>query len=164
LLQVAKLVLCVFIKAARHHKPIPGDYAGVPELPTVVEEFVFHSIRTICLPGIAGVTLIKWDKWITVLIIVDLCCFQPDFINADLFSQLINFRYLMLIRADHQKLKDDVGCRRTNIPLCFYDVSGALQHRLQVARFTVIFINFLRSAVHGNNKTVQPGGDRLSCI
>ena len=46
-LQVTHLVLGVFVKTTRYYLPVPGDHAGMPKFPAVIEQFVFRNMPTV---------------------------------------------------------------------------------------------------------------------
>lgn len=72
ILKISHGVLGILIETTGYDFTIPGDDAGVPELPAVVLKFVFDLVATIGLAYVAGVSLNTWDEWVALLIVINL--------------------------------------------------------------------------------------------
>ena len=86
-------MLRIFIKTAGHYAPVPGDDTRVPELPAVIEQFIFDLIGAILLDSIAWVSIQSRYQVMAILIVIDLSCFKFYFIYSYLFSQFFDIFY-----------------------------------------------------------------------
>lgn len=81
--QIAKAVLSVFIEAARYDNTVPGNDAGMPESPAMVEQGVFNTVSPIGELFIAGVFVQRRDKGVAMGVGIDLSGFEFHFIYSD---------------------------------------------------------------------------------
>lgn len=90
-----------------------------------------------------------------MLVVIDLGRFQFDFVNANLLGEAVDFGDLVLVRADHEKLEDDVRRLRFQFFFPFHHIPCALQNHLQLALFAVALISVLRRAINGDDEAVE---------
>jgi hypothetical protein len=63
----------------------------------------------------------------------------------------------MFIRLHYQKLKDDMRARRIQLFFPFYNIGSTFQYLLQIALFSILFIDFLSGTIYGYDESVQSG-------
>ena len=68
----------VFVETAGHYLAVPGDDAGVPHFPAMVEQGVFDRVGAVGLLPVASVLGLLRNQIRTLLVIVDLCGFERD--------------------------------------------------------------------------------------
>ena len=108
LFEIAKPVLCIFIKATWSNKPIPRNYGVMPEAPTVIGKFSFELISAWGGFFITAVFVKRRNQLIRIFfIIVNLGGFKPNSINANILSQFFYLFNLVFIWFYNEKLKND---------------------------------------------------------
>ena len=55
LAEVAHAIRGVFVETTGYYHAVPGDDAGVPELPAVVDQLVFDLVSPLFVAPVAGV-------------------------------------------------------------------------------------------------------------
>lgn len=145
----------VFIEAAGGDESVPGDDWILPKSPAVVGQFAFES-------GAGGVFFIPavfsdgGDQVVRViLVIVYLCGFQPDVINADRSTQCLYVLDLMFIGSDDEELENDKRGFAVQFLFPLNDVSGTLDHFLQLSAHPILLIDVLGGAIDGNDQTIE---------
>ncbi len=81
-MQIAQAVVGIFVEAAGHNQPIPGDNAGVPHFPAVIAEAIFDGVRAVGLLPVPAVLVNGRHQIVAVLVIINLGGFQANFIHA----------------------------------------------------------------------------------
>jgi hypothetical protein len=57
--EITHTVRCIFIKTTGHDAAIPGDDAGVPHLPAMIEELIFNAPFAVGTFAIAGIFFVS---------------------------------------------------------------------------------------------------------
>lgn len=145
----------ILVEATGHHHPVPGDHAGMPQLPAMVGQGMPGTPGAIRLREVATVGQVCGDQGVSPFVIIDLGSLQLHLVHTDLLCQPVDLRDLVLVGAYHQELKDDMWGGTVQGLLPFDHMACALQDRLQVAFLSVLLVGFLCSAIHADDQAVQ---------